>query len=498
MIRMLFVAADGFKLPLVVQCALVVCVCLLVLPVQASAQESITVIYDADSANFPNPERGWFHTIAPDFHNDVMGEPLTPAQLAGYRSENLSLVRRYYLIKDFIDSPISQSYLDNYLINDLNACRQAGLKLIPRFTYIYNRDIHNEDAPIDRVLQHIEQLRPIFQQHWDALFFVEAGFVGAWGEWHGTTNNLVNDLVNGHKERSLNENSKEIIDKLLDVLPAHRGIVLRNPDFKIDDLFSEPLTSLNAFTRSKQARIGYHNDGWLATDTDWGTWNSERISGEKAYVRQDTLYVPQSGEPASSSDYAKGRDPIADIVEFHWTAINRNQWDARFLYDHWKSTGTYDSIERLLGYRFVLRKANLHSSVKQGGDLTLTLEIRNQGAARLYNPRLFEVILRHHPSGTIYRVGHDESDVRLWLPGPGETKTLTVHKTLPQDLELGAYDVLLNLPDPAPNLYGDPRYSIRLANVGLWEDETGFNSLNASVRINSLSPPTNLKIIEIH
>jgi len=489
LIRILLVTTDAIKLSLVAQCALVAAfACFLVLPVYAVAQGSITVTYDVDSGNFTNPERGWHEQINPYYTSDVTANPITTTQLDKYRDDNLTLVSKYYLIKDFVDSPISQSYLDNQVINDLNVCRQSGFKLIPRFTYNFNQNISNKNASIDRVLQHIEQLRPIFQQHWDVIAFVESGFIGKWGEWHGSSNDLTDF-------RALNNTSHDIIDKLLDVIPSQRHILLRLPQYKIDNnYYPNPLKPSNAFSCTEQARIGYNNDGWLHDDTDWGTWEAGRQKAQETYVAADALYVPMSGEPANGSAYAQARDALSDVEKFHWSSMSRNHWDARDIYDHWKSEREYDDIERLMGYRFVLLNATLPLSVRQGGDLTLTLQIRNDGATRPYNPRMFEVILRHHASGTIYRVAYDESDVRLWLPGPGETKTLTFHKALPQAIKLGAYDVLLNLADPAPNLYSDPRYSIRLANVGLWEQDTGFNSLNASVSVVLLTPATNIRV----
>ncbi len=74
-------------------------------------------------------------------------------------------------------------------------------------------------------------------------------------------------------------------------------------------------------------------------------------------------------------------------------------------------------------------------------------------------------------------------DLRLWLPGPASTTVLTASPKLPVGLARGTYDLLLNLPDPARTLYGKPAYSVRLANEGVWEAATGFNSLLASVDV---------------
>lgn len=35
----------------------------------------------------------------------------------------------------------------------------------------------------------------------------------------------------------------------------------------------------------------------------------------------------------------------------------------------------------------------------------------------------------------------------------------------------------LNLPDPCENLRNNPKFSIRLANEGVWDENTGYNRL---------------------
>jgi Domain of unknown function (DUF4832) len=55
--------------------------------------------------------------------------------------------------------------------------------------------------------------------------------------------------------------------------------------------------------------------------------------------------------------------------------------------------------------------------------------------------------------------------------------------TLPANLEPDRYAVFLNLPDPAPGLSNRPEYSLQLANKGVWEANTGFNALNATLEV---------------
>ncbi len=85
--------------------------------------------------------------------------------------------------------PLPQTFLD-IVQNDLNTSREGGVKLVMRFSYTNNQN--GEDAALDTILLHINQLTPIFQQNYDVINYVEAGFIGAWGEWYYSSHNLNN------------------------------------------------------------------------------------------------------------------------------------------------------------------------------------------------------------------------------------------------------------------------------------------------------------------
>ena len=71
----------------------------------------------------------------------------------------------------------------------------------------------------------------------------------------------------------------------------------------------------------------------------------------------------------------------------------------------------------------------------------------------------------------IYRVVPD-CDPRFWFTDVMQTIEVSF---VPK--KAGEYKLYLNLPDPMPNLHSNPRYSIRLANEGVWDAETGWNKL---------------------
>jgi hypothetical protein len=70
---------------------------------------------------------------------------------------------------------------------------------------------------------------------------------------------------------------------------------------------------------------------------------------------------------------------------------------------------------------------------------------------------------------------HNSHDPRFWQGG--ENITVDFSASLPSDVNEREYDVLLNLPDPAPSLHDRPEYSIHLTNQNLWEAKTDYNIL---------------------
>ena len=74
------------------------------------------------------------------------------------------------------------------------------------------------------------------------------------------------------------------------------------------------------------------------------------------------------------------------------------------------------------------------------------------------------------------------TDPRRWLPN-GETAVINETITMPVDIPAGTYSLHLHMPDAYASIADDPRYAIRFANIGTWDEQTGMNDLNASVQV---------------
>lgn len=433
--------------------------------------------YESSSENFPNPERGFFVAIDPIGEQAV--SPLKRSELEKIRSTNISLVRRVYLLSEFRNKPISRSFLD-MISQDCETARQAGVKLIIRFSYNWLGG--GDDAPKDIILAHIEQLNPILKANYDAIAYMDAGFIGNWGEWHSSTNKLVDNWT-----LDVTDGARAIVLKILSVLPPERMMAIRYPKQK-QQIFNNanPLSSREAFNGSNRSRTGYHNDAFRAGIDDAGTYSSTQqnvVEKQKTWLSLDNRYVVQGGEPAWSSnppEYDDCPGALADLERMHWSTMSINQPDGKAVYRGWIEQGCIEEIKRRLGYRFRLLNSVVPKVVKRAEKFSIGFEITNDGWASPYNPRLVEIVLRNHQTKKEYRWRLNE-DPRLWMAG--NVRKVSFTGTIPVDMPSGVYDVFLNLPDPTPKLYDRPAYSIGLANQGIWEPSTGYNSLLQSLNV---------------
>ncbi len=442
----------------------------------AAPQTATLVTYTASTEDFANPERGFFvqRSYNPARSN---ARPLAADDLRAVRDRQLSLVRMLYSLAAYRENAIPAEYFAR-IEADFAAARQAGVKLIPRFAY-NSGPIGAPDAPIERMLAHLDQLTPVLRANADVLAFLEAGFAGAWGEWHSSTNGLFTSGTGAPP--TVNEKTRALAGKLLDVLPVDRMIALRCPRFKTDLFGDTPLSAADGFSGTPRARTGAINDCFLASPNDSGTF-TKRMAEEKAFLQQDNLYVPQGGETcstgASAQPFIGCANAMKEMAYLRYSTLNIDY--QRGVLNGWETGGCMPEVRRRLGYRHRLIDSQAPDSVRAGSTLSLTLSVVNDGFANLYNPRPLDVVLKHQPSGRLYRLPTKE-DPRRWSPGQPHTVVLT--GTVPADAPAGTYELLLHLPDATVALRDRPEFAVRFANDGLWDPATGMNSLRRQVRV---------------
>lgn len=435
---------------------------------EANTQE---INYTPDNVTiFPNPERGFYkHT------ESILGSSgsLNENTLRSYmKNDNIALILRVYYLTNFKSAALSSTALQR-LDTDMDVLRKAGLKCILRFAY--TNQMPGEDAPLEIVKQHLDQLAPYFVKHADVIAFMQAGFAGPWGEWHSSSNNLTTPAA-----------SSEILNKILACLPADRMVQVRTPNYKQRFLDrTTALTNNEGFDQSKVARIGHHNDCFMASVNDYGTYKEVEI--EKAYLHSECLYVPSGGEtcPPSGIDPADCTKAQQEMRFLRWTYLNDDYY--RGVNDQWIVQGCMDNIKREMGYRFQLKSGVFTRVLAPGAAFNARIIIQNSGYAPLYNKRNIELILRNNQNNMIY-VAKIDTDPRLWQPLTENLIDVTIG--IPANIPSGTYSLLLNLPDAYAGISNRPEYAVRFANQQVWEASTGYNNLLVNINIDDNTAET--------
>ncbi|QKZ13907.1 DUF4832 domain-containing protein [Spirosoma sp. KUDC1026] len=478
----------------------------------ASFSQTKHIVYKESLADFPNPERGFYIPFGTSTENF---KPLDKAVLLNYRRQPqqsskasysffCSLIYRAYRLERFKTSPIDADFLQK-IQADANTARSAGVKLILRFSYTdktHSGDCPDEykicppygDASKPVVLAHIAQLKPLLQKNADVIAVLQMGFIGIWGENYFTDyfgDASLNHL--GVVPDSSWRDRNEVLNALLDALPKERMVQVRTPQIKQRfvsgpqaPVAMSPMSEKEAFSQSTTARIGFHNDCFLASADDYGTFydygNSSSKRGPanewlRRYFEADSRYTAVGGE--TCDDAFSPQNDCAPIgrAEQEMAAMHYSYLNAAYNNDvnnDWHTDGCMAKIRRNLGYRFVLEGATLPTKVRAGQALTCEINLKNVGYASPYNPRPLQLLLRHTTTKAV-TVLNSQTDVRKWFSGPIQWRESI---TLPAGLQTGQYELLLNLPDAYASLANRSEYSIRLANEAVWEATTGYNRLN--------------------
>ncbi len=425
-------------------------------------QRGTRIEFLESNEDFPNPDRGMLR-------NTRFFPDRTDFSTSHESAETMIWV--YYMLEDYRDRPIDALALAR-ISETFDRARNAGLKILPLFTYNYG--LNEPDAPLSQVLEHISQLKPILQAQSDVIGSFLLGFVGAWGEWHGSTNNLTDAI-----------SQKAILDATVDALPAHVTIQLRYPRDKKAH-YGGPLGELEAFSGSAAARIGHHNLCFLAADDDLGTYRSTprenasaaTIEGWKDFIAQEGRFLPVGGETCRVNE-PRSLCPVAlaELERMRWSWMNRTYYPD--VLDSWVADGCMDTIRKRLGYRIVMREAHVPLSVRGGEQFEIEVVLENVGYAAMYRERPVYVVVEG--AGTRHAIHVPSVDPRRWEPGIGHVVRATI--LLPNPLPAGTYSLGLWLPDRAVSLRERPEYAVRFANQNVWDAVTGVNTLTTDLEV---------------
>ena len=459
-------------------------------PASSSGGNTSDRTYEPSTATLANPERGFYHHTETHYRADGSGHaPLEAAELREWREQEqiTQILRVFYLEKFAGTDRLDRAYLD-LVRADFATARSAGVKVVVRFAYAQPADEWPYqppygDASRDRVLRHIAQLAPVLRDNADVIATVQAGFIGLWGEGYYTDHFVADPTDPGTVTDADWANRRDVYLALLRALPPSRTVQVRTMLSKQKALdrptgVEGALGDDEAFNGQAVARIGHHNDCFLASPDDFGTFLSDPITLDQEYLAQETKYVPMGGETCTvNPPRSEWPTAAAEMARYHYSYLNTDY--NQDVLDSWGDHLV--EVRQRLGYRLRLTEGTFTDTVRPGRSFTVDLGLRNDGWAAPYNRRDVALILRGSKRSYAVQV---PADPRRWSPGTTSELSVRACAAVPP----GRYDLLLDLPAPEQRLRSQAllpdsavsyhsAYAVQLANNGVWQPRTGYNDL---------------------
>lgn len=322
---------------------------------------------EGDSVHL-NPARGFYFPV----------KSHRPQRLSQVRENGCSLVFVMFDIGDFNGSDLSKQKIEE-LDTIFQEAKNRGLKVIFRASYGFeNASAYNDPEDIAQIIRHIGQIKPILQKYGDILYVIQAGFLGAYGEWHSSN----------FGDPPAVDAQAAVLHALLDGLPENVLVCVRRPSF-IRALFAQ-----GKLDPAYADRIGVHNDALLGSGDDWGTYTDLSREEELAWAQTYFMQLPYGGETCCISDYSDAENAIREFPMLHLSYLN-SQYNEDVLRS-WKNAGAggrdgYAVIRRHMGYHFSLQAAELSGRLAAGGASP------GRPAYQQYGVRFFVRQVQHKP-----------------------------------------------------------------------------------------------------
>ena len=438
-------------------------------------------------SEFVNPARGGYYhlsTTTSDY------QPLSYATLLQLRNNSgYSLILRFIVLDSFRSQSIDNATLQG-ITADFDMARRAFFKLVIRFAYTetFNDPPPRGDAPKSIILQHIDQLAPILRGNADIILTVQHGFIGTWGEGYYT--DYFGDSGNITPEQQ--QDRLEVYNALINGVLKCTMIQVRTWQYKASLTgTSLPVTAEKAYTcgnssDASEARTGLHNDCFLASETDFGTWVDSAVDKPRMSDQsQFSIFGGETCNPNSSRNACP--TALQELSLFHFTFLN-NLYHPDVL-NHWRTEGCYDSIAQRLGYRLVLVSSRFPSQAMVGSEIDFDITLRNDGFAAPMTKMVLRLVLQLGGSNlSSFEFNGSNTDPHFWF-GNGTEYIVSGRIMIPSDMEGGTWDIYLAIVDAAVPLRDIPQYNILAVNQDSSVQDSGLNNLSRSITISSAAEP---------
>jgi hypothetical protein len=471
--------------------------------------------YVADTDLLKNPERGMYY-LKPLEDDDDYDTSWIVAEwlwLAPVCHDNL-----VWDPTNQTTSPVLKEYAKK-----LDEARSNGYKILfrPRYDDENDEGEVSDDCKINGVpvfhadsrecqFNHIEAVAAMLGDYKDVIAFIQAGYLGNWGEWNTDGYTKENaPLLYNRTDRC------EILDHILFAYAAAgiaQDVELRRPVFakEVVERWENPENS-DIYGEDASANVGLHNDCFMSStvlpnsSSDGGTYSNffdfvdgseQNLSKElglatvedaRKWAEDWTEHSSFGGETCPNKEHPGDErwrfcnnmtgDP-GEPAKLHLCYLNAERSNT---VSEWTAQGCYNDIRRNLGYRFEVTCVEYTKTVSAGDTFSVTVDVENNGWARLHKPRDAKLVLRNGATPPLDPYTFSGGPVSNWAPGT--TTRISVSDSAPPP---GTYSVWLWIPDPdAPSRIP---YAVKLATLrddgkNVFDQTTGENDLGVEIEV---------------
>ncbi len=401
------------------------------------------------------------------------------------RRDRITLSQLYIYLTAYVGKKIDSTGLAN-IEKLFRAFKRHGFKAVLRFAYDYNPGLTTATAA--DIERHLQQLSPVLKKYTGVIHCVQAGFIGAWGEWHSSPIMKSTDSL------------QAVLNALMTYIPHDKQLMVRYPAYLKDIVLPA----------AWNFRIGFHNDYFCADDHKLARGN-DYVKGTPEYweVLNKSPYVLIDGEMPYAENSKWGLHhhiPVLKAIkrfrDHHYTSFsithnnlesdssNIKFWKSFYLSEeevhnamlpvsedyfrdslgHTVKRTAFDYIRDHLGYRIELQQLQVS---KNANDIVLDLSLINRGFSSIKNARDIYFVLINSQDKVVKEIPA-YNDPRSWqpyLPGDVHFQPIIYHINRhlnKENLPDGHYKLGLWIPDGSLQLKYNAEYAIRCANDITW------------------------------
>lgn len=201
-----------------------------------------------------------------------------------YRDDTFHLAQVYVYLTEYCKKDLDEkafSQLEEYLTE----LKKMGMRAVLRFAY--EREMDRKEGPKNSILiKHTKQIKKWLSEHKElvseTVAVIQAGMVGAWGEWHSS------------KHR---HNPKKTLEAIFDMVPDYLTLQIR----------TETLMRKNKALFADK-RVGHHDDFLVGEFFKWSYMESKPGSDKYKEIIERAAHTYNDGEMpwGRDSTYNKG------------------------------------------------------------------------------------------------------------------------------------------------------------------------------------------------